>query len=734
LDAFSGSVAPTRTGLPYKVGLVVVTFMMVLLPLAYMGVIAATAWGVVWYLRHATWLFERGGLLHLLLYLGPAAAGGILVFFMVKPFFARQTKGPAPITLDPAQEPLLFAFVNKICALVGAPAPGRIDADCQVNASASLSRGVWSRDLVLTIGLPLASGLDMRQFAGVLAHEFGHFAQGAGMRLTYVIRHINHWFARVVYERDEWDVKLAQAARGADLRIGWILHAARACVWLTRRILWALMHAGNAISCFMLRQMEYDADSYEAKVAGSDAFSSTAGRLRVLNAATQLAYGDVRQSWASRRLPENLPLLIDHKATSLPAEIHQKISSAETETRTGWFDTHPCDADRVAAVRRLNVPGVFLRQEPATNLFADFPRLSREVTRHQFEKHLELEFTDENLMPAEEILRESTASAEADAMVQKFYGDVETTLQPLLLSGQLPPLADEVHARAQWAEAGRAMESHREAAGKTSAECLEQYRRLADFVTAHRLASAGFVLEPNAFGLPTTASSAGAQESAARLAIEECRTTIADQMRRLDPFVGALRQRVSLALQRALALGQTSANEAATAPAPDSAPTNEAPTHGRPVPKAPELIRLLAALGDTMASVRELGSKVGAFACLANNRPNHSQPDDVTREMAEVVSELQRAVATLQTRLRDFPYPFAHARGQLTVAEYACSETPSDNDWHRAYLDADAHVQRLFALHYRLIGRVLALADASEREWTASPSTSESNPGVSRTP
>ena len=234
-------------------------------------------------------------------------AGGILIFFLVKPFFAAKAKRPEPITLDPEQEPLLFAFVQKVCGLVGAPAPCRIVVDCEVNASASLRRGLWSKDLVLTIGLPLATGLEMRQFAGVLAHEFGHFAQGAGMRLTYIIRKINFWFARVVYERDEWDLKLEQYAKGGDWRVLIVLHTARGCVWLSRRILWALMHTGHAISCFMLRQMEYDADSYEAKLAGSDAFEATASRLRVLNAATQVAYQDVRQSWASNRLPGTCP-------------------------------------------------------------------------------------------------------------------------------------------------------------------------------------------------------------------------------------------------------------------------------------------------------------------------------------------------------------------------------------------------------------------------------------------
>ena len=64
--------------------------------------------------------------------------------------------------------------------------------------------------------------------------------------------------------------------------------------------------------------------------------------------------------------------------------------------------------------------------------------------------------------------------------------------------------------------------------------------------------------------------------------------------------------------------------------------------------------------------------------------------------------------------MKQFVYPFAHARGALTVAEYARFEKPAENDWQRAYLDSGAHVERLFALHYRLVGRILALAAAGE--------------------
>ena len=697
LDAFSGVLVAAKPGLLYQAGLAVVAFAMVLLPAIYIALIALTGWGVVFHLMHNTWIFEGGsggGIARLIFYLGPAVVGVVLVFFMIKPFFAKKAVAPDPLTLDPAREPLLFAFVEKICRLVGAPVPCRIDVDCQVNASASLRRGLWSRDLVLTIGLPLASGLDMREFAGVLAHEFGHFAQGAGLRLTYVIRTINFWFARVVYERDAWDVDLEKSARGTDIRLGIVLHAARGCIWLTRRILWALMQAGNAISCFMLRQMEYDADSYEAKLAGSDAFESTAARLPLLNVATQFAYEDVRQSWVSSRLPENLPLLIEHKSASLPAEVLQKLSASAASARTGWFDTHPCDADRIRAARALQEPGIFRITEPATRLFADFSELSKSVTRHQYEKHLGLEFTDGNLMPAEEILRESTASADADAMVRKYYGSVNISLLPLLLEGELPPLTATESDLALWRAARTRAGELRESASESSAECVRQQTSLIEAVSGHQLAKAGFQLEPKAFGLPESAKTAGQQEIAARFVIEEGATAVTKELARLEPFMSALRQRVTLALR-------ADRGRAGESDAPSSA-------------ELVTLARLLAAVGAEMSRVYEIGSKLRAFTLLMQNRGNHAQPAEVDEAAAQLASELQALTGGIQERLKGFSYPFPHARGALSVAEYARSEKPAENDWQRTFLDSDAHLDRLFPLHYRLIGRILALAEAAE--------------------
>src|SRR5262249_12433881 len=135
----------------------------------------------------------RGAVLTFAAYGAPLVVGAILILFMLKPLFSRPAKQGRTRTLKRQAEPVLFAFVERVCEAVGAPRPRQIQVDCEVNASAGFRRGLLSmfgHDMVLTIGLPLVAGLTLRQFAGVLAHEFGHFAQGAGMRLTYVVRSI----------------------------------------------------------------------------------------------------------------------------------------------------------------------------------------------------------------------------------------------------------------------------------------------------------------------------------------------------------------------------------------------------------------------------------------------------------------------------------------------------------------------------------------------------------------
>jgi Zn-dependent protease with chaperone function len=394
--AFTGTIAPTRLSLTYRLGLVIVAVTMLMLPLLYVGLIAATGAGVWWHAIGNVWLLRLGSSMQwrALLYATPLVAGIVLMFFMVKPILARPSARRQPLPIDAADEPVLFSFIDEICRQVGARRPRRVQVDCNVNASAGLiggRLGLLRRELVLTIGLPLAAGLTVRELGGVMAHEFGHFAQGGGMRLTAVVRGVNAWFARVVYERDAWDETLERWSREADGRLGIVLGVARVAVWVSRWILYLLMLGGHAISCFMLRQMEYDADSYEIKIAGRDAFIRTAARLRELGAGAHLAYSDVRDAWSRGTLPVDLPTLMAERTRRLPADMLARVHDDNGEA-TGWFDTHPSDADRVRAAEAARAAGILVDGDaPAVRLFRNFEALSAAATRRHFEEDLGLD-------------------------------------------------------------------------------------------------------------------------------------------------------------------------------------------------------------------------------------------------------------------------------------------------------------------------------------------------------
>jgi len=477
LGALDGRVNPVKKPLPYFLGLLTVTVAMVLLPIIYLALIAVVGYLVFLHATENTSIFGSGTNFRVILvgYFGPLAIGVIVLLFMVKPLFARPPKRPDPHTVDPDTQPLLVSYIERLSQLLGAPLPRRINLDCEVNASASFRRGVVSMigsDLILTIGLPLVNGMSLRQLTGVLAHELGHFAQGGGMRLSYIIRRISHWFARVVYERDGLDISLEEASKeGGSILVLVVVWAARGCVWLTRRILWVLMAVGNAISCMLLRQMEYDADRYEARVAGSGQFEETARQLLMLGVGQQVAMNDLDTFWQEKKLPDNFPQLVTVNAEMLDDETREKIWSDRVSAKTGWFDTHPSDADRIKNANKDTEPGIVHVDLPAEALFDNYEAESRTVTREAYGYMLGVPLTDENLIPTERLLDERKQSAETMGAFKRFFQGRATVKVLVFLS------TDRIDAHTDSEELKRLVETTRKKILEAPPEDLGNHRQ-----------------------------------------------------------------------------------------------------------------------------------------------------------------------------------------------------------------------------------------------------------------
>ncbi len=436
----------------YRLGLLLVAIFMVLLPLLYLGLIGLLIYGVYYHaVNHAGILSsDHGGLIsRLLVYLTPIVAGGIAAFFMFKPLFARPAQATESYGVTPEQEPLLFEYIGRLCALLGAPVPVRVELDCAVNASASFAPGhssLLTRKLVLTIGLPLAAGLDLRQLTGVLAHEFGHFSQAAGMRLTFVIRTINAWFYRVVYARDEWDEWLATTARESDWRIAAVLQAAKATVWLSRRVLWCLATIGNFVSCFMLRQMEFNADGYEIRLGGSRNFEATCLKMAELNLGWEHISENYSRLWRAGHPADDIPRLVAAGTFFVSPDARNEMAEKLLSRKSAFFDTHPSNAARIAAARRAASPGAFGTESPSSALFADFAEICRAVTRFQHEQVLGRPVPPECLVKTDALLNGIKQDRAASLAIESYLGQAWTSLRALPLGEsdgvEIPALND----------------------------------------------------------------------------------------------------------------------------------------------------------------------------------------------------------------------------------------------------------------------------------------------------
>ena len=386
---FTGHIARVPGVSPgYRVAMCAVAAMLILLPLAYLAIIAAAGWGVALHAVRGVVIIGRAhDLLSLALYLGPLLAGAALIAVMIAPLFSAPQRAPEPLFVSKEQEPVLHALVARVCREVRAPLPRAIAVTCEVNASARFERGplaLLRGRLRLTIGMPLARGLTLEQLTGVLAHEFGHFAQGGGMRLSSVIRSINAWFARVICERSPLERRIAGmgsrggAAAPAALVLGWLMRGARC-------ILRALMFFGNLISACLLRQMEFNADAHMARVVGSETFAATMARLPELNAGARRAWELVNEFARINKLPADVNALIAGMAARPPGgAASASLAMEQAGCARGRLATHPPPAERIAAARRLAEPGIFHNTASAATLFTDAGALGREATLHHY--------------------------------------------------------------------------------------------------------------------------------------------------------------------------------------------------------------------------------------------------------------------------------------------------------------------------------------------------------------
>ena len=718
LQAFQGDLPRVPVSSLYNLGLTLVAFAMLLLPVIYLGLITGVVYLLYCHATESIELLQRlsSGRVAFFAYLAPMVVGSLLVLFMIKPLFVRRARHIRPSKIERQDEPLLYAFVEKLCTRVGSPMPNEIHLDVNVNASAGFRRGllsIFTNDLVLTIGLPLAAGLNLHQFAGILAHEFGHFAQTTGMRVTYIIRSLNLWFERVVYEEDEWDDRIRRWSRDWDFRIGIILLVARLFIWITRKILWVLMLLGHAISSFMLRQMEYDADRYETHMVGSEVFESTTQRMVELSLAHEWAFQDLGNAWEEGRLVDNLPALILANERQMPEDVREKVLKISLrDARTGLFHTHPCNVDRITSARKIkaqplfkldishgkiqghieqaktrNTAKIFTSSPPASILFREFSARARRVSLDYYRGVFGKEVMPRNLVSVQAMIKSHDQEWEYSRALYRFSQGQFTVLRPIGLPQNCLQAAVDYH------KIPPMLKSTRELMVSSAEDyhgSLQRFNtleiRIMEAFQNRALLGGGILL---------SAAEVKAMETVFQEVEEGQRLAIIDE---LNPFETLLRHRITGALQ----LLNVSSVVAKIDNGEDPKQTAE------------RFINTAHAVENQLSAVRDLQIAYQQLAVLVNQSEKEENNEKLVRQVRLKMEDLRQILARLRRLLMDIIYPFEHTQTQMTLGEFAIAEVPGKDELVPLLDGAYEAVDRLFRVYARLVGRLAYLAELVE--------------------
>lgn len=689
LKGFQGPVERIPIAPVYRLGLAVTACAMLLLPLIYLGLVAACGYLLYYHITTHHALFQtssstRGALL---IYVAPIVVGALLLLFMIKPIFVRQTGRHRRMALEPDHEPFLYDYVRRVAETLGAPVPVAIYTMMEVNAAAGLRpglRGLLKNELELSIGLPLAAGSNLHQLTEVIGHELGHFAQTAGMRLTYIIRWVNHWFARVVYEEDAWDMRLVRWSKDLDFRLAVIFHVARFFIWLTRRILAGLMRVGEIISCFMMRQMEYDADRHGLSLVGADVFQSSSEQLGILSWAHQWARNDLQRAWQEGRLVDDLPALIFVRAHQIaPADREDYLNHLFADRRRSVFDTHPTTAERIAAARRFspspqfvleteapvlkrllaqepppNTDGLYQSSLPASILFTDFTATCRRDTAAYYEDVLGHKIPPDRIIPFTQLIESRNREAEDHEALARTYAGLFNILQAPPKFGL--PLGKPKAPKATVATI-RSLKATLAAEKARYAQVLKQLSKIDErelqLARARVLLKAGLGLRERDFGLTTASLEAVAQaDQRASLQKENLRP-------KLSRFESAAFTRI----EKSLSLLNHP---------PIAKRWSEAETFRH---QAERCMRTWNLLVDHYERFTAIEQNYHQLVILAHQIEDNQDNQTYMHTLQEKMHASYHSLQSVRVDLADADYPFDHAETQITLGQYLIGHVPPQN-------------------------------------------------------
>lgn len=455
-----------------------------------------------------------------------------------------------------------------------------------------------------------------------------------------------------------------------------------------------VLFLGYGLARVMGRRMEFDADAHQVRFVGSKAAIDTWPQILGLGMAAEQADAKLAEHWKNRKLPEDLPAFIASVARRLSPDSKASIKRNIEQRHTGWFDSHPATGVRIDAMRKLDEPGVFRLDEPATNLFTNFRDASRRASYNYFKARVGEYIQSATFVPADEIFGSSEAESARGAAAESYLGYESPDCRPLMLGlNELHPTEDP---KATWEKLRQARASLRAVAPEAAAAVstyLEADTKLLHVEAAPSLFALGIHKIPRemqyAFasppGLGKVKVEANEAASTAAAAIDE-----ANDFAKVR-IASALRLLATKGIEKKVANAESVRTRATT------------------------LIRAHAALRDKFETVRDLRADLERVKLVAPHFESDKLRDKVKEQIRPLSDQIRDRVLGLRQDLGGIPSPYPGVDGQTNLGNMVAPSSPAWREFDQIFpagfetLDKFAETQR------RVLHEIIEIAAVVEQ-------------------
>ena len=143
------------------------------------------------------------------------------------------------------------------------------------------------------------------------------------------------------------------------------------------------------------------------------------------------------------------------------------------------------------------------------------------------------------------------------------------------------------------------------------------------------------------------------------------------------------------------------------------------------------LVPVLAALAAALPLLHELGGKLSLWQMLLASRGHRGDLAKVNGVLDDLAGQLRGLVGQVSRCVRGVPYPFAHARGAITLDQFVEPDAaPSQEETQALFTDCMTCLDRLYPLYEQVLGRLAQIAAQVEESLAPETSRGKDGPGA----